>query len=281
MNQRLGSARRGAKRSGSVCRDLHPARLLELCRTARLARSIVLLDTAPSTNAASLSSGAAGAPEGLVFVAEAQTHGRGRKGRTWFAGRGTGLAFSLLLRPKRAEHGLTALFALAAVRALHRTAPGIGIKWPNDLYLRGRKVGGILAEARDGLVVIGMGLNVNERREDFPAEIADEAISLRIAVGRELDRGRILSRILESFERLYERFEREGVGAFRAEIESVLLFRGDEVRVEVGDGELRGRILGLTEEAYLRLAVGGAERVLSSGDVTVRRSKRGIGSRAR
>jgi len=267
--------RRGVRARTTIRHDLHPARLLGRCATSRLGRTVVLYDTVGSTNLAGMEALSAGAPEGLLLIAEEQKLGRGRKGRIWLSVKGKSLTFSLLLRPARREEGLTAILALATVRALGALVKDLRIKWPNDLFLGGRKVGGILAEAKGDAVVIGMGLKVNERREDFPAEIANEAVSLRMALGRELDRGRILCRILEAFERLYGRFESEGFASFRAEVEEALLYVGGAVALEVGDGRFRGRLLGITDEGYARIAVGGQERVFASGDLTIRGRLRG------
>ena len=275
MKNRAGAKRRAGQSPGIVHRDLHPARLLDLCTTSRLARTVVLFDSIGSTNLAAMEAGSAGAPEGMLFISEEQRLGRGRKGREWLSVRGKSLTFSLLLRPVRRDEGLTAIMALSAVTALGARAVHPRIKWPNDVFLGGKKVGGILAEAKGDAVVIGMGLNVNERPEDFPAAIADEAVSLRMACGRELDRGRVLCRIIEAFERLYERFEREGFASFRAEIEEKLLYVGGSVTVETGDEKVRGKLLGITDEGHIRIAAAGGERVFASGELTVRGRIRG------
>jgi BirA family biotin operon repressor/biotin-[acetyl-CoA-carboxylase] ligase len=253
--------------------ELHPARLLEHCGTSHLARRIVLFDAVSSTNAAAMAASPEAAAGEALFVAADQLRGRGRKGRSWFTGRGTGLAFSLLLVPGRRSEGLTAVLALAAVESLDPLVKGLAIKWPNDIFLRGRKLGGILAEAKDEAVALGLGLNVNERRADFPAALAPEATSLRIAARRSLDRGLVLCRILVEFEKRYDRFREEGFAPFREEIEARLLFMGEAVSVESGGETAAGRMIGITADGYLRLESGGTERVFPSGDLTVRRKR--------
>jgi BirA family biotin operon repressor/biotin-[acetyl-CoA-carboxylase] ligase len=275
MTQRAKRRLRREEPRGTIGRDLHPAALLDCAATERLGRTIVVYDAVGSTNLAAMEAGLVGAPEGLLVIAEEQTLGRGRKGRVWSSARGRSLTFSILLRPVRTEEGLTALLALAAVRALDGLVADARIKWPNDVFLGGKKVGGILAEARGEAVVIGMGLNVNERPADFPAEIAGQAVSLRAAVGKDLDRGRVLCRILRVFERLYGRFQRDGFASFRAEVEARMLYVGEAVTIETGDERFRGRLLGITDGGYVRIAVAGQERTFSSGDLTVRKGSHG------
>jgi BirA family transcriptional regulator, biotin operon repressor / biotin---[acetyl-CoA-carboxylase] ligase len=260
--------------------ELYPARLLGLCATKRLARRIILYDSIGSTNEAAMAAAAQGAEGGMLFVAEEQTSGKGRKGRVWLSAKGASLTFSLLLRPAPRTEGLTALFALAVVGALDGFVEDIAVKWPNDIFLGGKKLGGVLAESRDDFVVIGLGLDVNETVGDFPPVIAAEAISMRLAGARPFDRGAVLCRILETFEALYDRFLEEGFAPFRAELERRLLHVGTPVIVESGGESIGGTMLGITDDGRVRLGVSGAERVLSSGDLTLRGGSRDTDSRA-
>jgi BirA family biotin operon repressor/biotin-[acetyl-CoA-carboxylase] ligase len=250
--------------------ELHPARLLDLCKTSRLARTVIVHDDAGSTNEIAMAAAANGAPEGLLVIAEEQMFGRGRKGRRWISSRGKSLTCSLLLRPGRNEEGLTAILALAVVNALGEFVSGIGIKWPNDIFCRGKKLGGILAESKNASVVMGLGLNINESADDFAAEIAGEAISLRMAARKQFDRGFVLCRILEAFETLYDRFQREGFASFRVAVQQELLFIGKLVLIESGGGSFVGNMIGITNEGYLCIDIDGAERVFASGDLTLR-----------
>jgi BirA family biotin operon repressor/biotin-[acetyl-CoA-carboxylase] ligase len=255
--------------------ELYPARLLNLCATKRLARRIVLYDSIGSTNAAAMAAAAEGAGGGTLFIAEEQNAGKGRKGRSWSSAKGKSLTFSLLIRPAGRTEGLTALFALAVARSLGDSLGGLAIKWPNDIFLNGKKLGGILAESRDDSVVIGLGLDVNEETGDFSPGIAAEATSMRIACKRVFDRGIVLCRILEAFEELHDRFQEEGFAPFREEIQGKLLFIGTQVIIESGEGSFEGRMIGITNEGRLCLDMDGTERVFSSGDLTLRaRSRR-------
>jgi BirA family biotin operon repressor/biotin-[acetyl-CoA-carboxylase] ligase len=264
----------------AAARDLHPARLLGLCATKRLARRIILYDAAASTNASAMAAVADGARGGTLFVADAQTAGKGRKGRAWFSTKGKSLTFSLLLRPATPVEGLTPLLALAVLTAMEDSLAGLAVKWPNDIFLNGKKLGGILAESIDDAVVLGLGLDVNEGDDDFPAEIAAEAISMRLAGGRAFDRGIVLCRILEAFEDLYDRFLEGGLAPFRENLERALLYIGEPVVIETGGASFEGAMIGITDEGRLRLEIDGAERVFSAGDLTLRGGSRGTDSRA-
>jgi BirA family biotin operon repressor/biotin-[acetyl-CoA-carboxylase] ligase len=254
--------------------ELHPARLLDLCATKRLARRIILYDSIESTNAAAMAAAAEGADGGTLFVADEQTSGKGRKGRAWFSAKGKSLTFSVLLRPAGRTEGLTALFALAVASALGDFLKSPAIKWPNDIFLNGKKLGGILAESRDDFVVIGLGLDVNEKAGDFSPGIAAEAISMRIAGRRVFDRGIVLCRILEAFEERHDRFQEVGFAPFREEIQRRLLFIGKRVTIESGGDAFEGKMIGITNEGRLCIDVDGAEKVFSSGDLTLRAGSR-------
>jgi BirA family transcriptional regulator, biotin operon repressor / biotin---[acetyl-CoA-carboxylase] ligase len=148
------------------------------------------------------------APEGALGVAEEQTAGRGRLGRRWFAPAGTSLLCSLQLRPDTPTERLPELTGVAAracadaIAALTGLEPAL--KFPNDVLVGGRKVAGILAEARDGRVVLGVGINVNVPADELPEEVDRPATSLLVETGRELNRAELLAELLERLERRYD-----------------------------------------------------------------------------
>jgi BirA family transcriptional regulator, biotin operon repressor / biotin---[acetyl-CoA-carboxylase] ligase len=148
------------------------------------------------------------APEGAVVVAGVQTAGRGRLGRRWFAPAGTSLLCSIQLRPEVQPErlpeltGVAALACAEAIAVVARLTPEV--KFPNDLLLGGRKVAGILAEAREGRVVLGVGINVNIAESDLPTEVDRPATSLLIETGLEHDRAELLVELLECLERRYD-----------------------------------------------------------------------------
>ncbi len=151
-------------------------------------------------------------PEGAVAVAEEQSEGRGRLGRSWHAPPASSVLVSILLRPaveppRLPELSLVAGAAVAEAIA-HTTGLEPSIKFPNDVLLRGRKVAGILAEASDGRVVLGIGVNANQTSEQLPADTQTEPTSLRVELGRRVDRAALLAAILLRLERDYEAWTR-------------------------------------------------------------------------
>jgi BirA family biotin operon repressor/biotin-[acetyl-CoA-carboxylase] ligase len=148
------------------------------------------------------------APEGALVVAEEQTAGRGRLGRHWHAPPGTSLLCSLQLRPAVRSERLPELTGIAAHACAEAIAAVSGLepelKFPNDVLVGGRKVAGVLAEAREERVVLGMGVNVNVAAEALPEEVDRPATSLLAETGREHDRAALLAELLERLERRYD-----------------------------------------------------------------------------
>ena len=229
-----------------------------------------------STNRVALELGHAGEPEGALVLAEEQTAGRGRGGRAWHSERATGIYVTLLLRPKLAPVQaplltmMAGLSAHSAVQAL--TGLEVDLKWPNDLLVRGRKLGGILTEmhAEPGqirFVIVGIGLNVNQQK--FPGELANLATSLRAETGKPQSRMELLVRLLHEFESDYNRFLREGVATVVARFESVSSYaRGKRVRVTNGTESYVGTTAGLGPEGLLQVERdGGQLMTVIAGDV--------------
>ncbi len=227
-----------------------------------------------STNRVALELARAGAPEGVVVVADHQTAGRGRLGRSWVAPPGSSLLLSVLLRPALAPGQLqlvTLAVALAAADACERVAGVVpSLKWPNDLMAGDRKLAGILAEAvwegdrLDGLVV-GLGLNV-EWPADMPAEVADAAVALNQLAGRSVDREEVLAALLDALELWYERLPGGVLDEYRHRCATL----DQDVRVDLGGGRepLVGRAVDLSGDGHLLVAVaeGGVHEV-AAGDV--------------
>ena len=147
-------------------------------------------------------------PEGAVVVANEQTEGRGRLGRPWLAPTGTSLLLSVLLRPKVDPARLPELSIVAGRACAEAIAEVTGletrVKFPNDVLVRGRKVAGILAEASEGRVVLGVGVNVTQKPGQLPADVRTPPTSLLIETGRAIDRGELLLALLERLERRYD-----------------------------------------------------------------------------
>jgi BirA family biotin operon repressor/biotin-[acetyl-CoA-carboxylase] ligase len=181
------------------------------------------------------------AQEGAVAVADFQSAGRGRLGRRWEAPPGTAIHCSIALRPPagRAPQELTLVGAVAAAYAIEdETGLPVQIKWPNDVLVAGMKVCGVLGELREGLVVLGIGINVNQTEDQFPAETRRPAASLRSLTRREHDRGALLEALLLRLETLYDRWSGEGLGPLRPELESRLEPDSDGARRFLETGEV-------------------------------------------
>ena len=222
-----------------------------------------------------------GAPEGMLILADEQTQGKGRLNRSWISPPGTGIWFSLILRPPIPPVDapkITAMAGAAVVKAIERvTGLAAGIKWPNDIVLGGKKVCGILTEINADLdlihyVVVGIGLNVNMRPEDFPDEIRPIATSLRIEKGTVVNRNQMIQAILESMEEIYLEYIKDR--DFRRVLEicksrSVIL--GKQVRVLGLNEEFRGTAVDLDDDGSLLVKKDDGQvcKVLS-GDVSVR-----------
>jgi BirA family biotin operon repressor/biotin-[acetyl-CoA-carboxylase] ligase len=261
----------GARRGGRD--DLTPAALQRGLCSAVFGHRVVYYATIGSTNDRALELAAAGEAEGTLVLAEEQTRGRGRRDRSWASPAGAGIYASLLLRPgiPAARAPLLTLLAAVAVARGLRGAAGVAaaIKWPNDVVVGRRKIAGILAESRGGEptirdLVVGIGVNVNQRRDDFPEEVRDTATSVRIETGRAASRAPILAAILEGFERGYTRLLRDGAAPLLREWESLAAIpRGGRIVVEGPAGSREGLVAGLDDEGALLLqtAGGSTERI--------------------
>lgn len=230
-----------------------------------------------STNRVAMELGYAGEPEGTVVMAESQTAGRGRSGRTWQSERGTGLYFTVLLRPRLSPAQAPLLTMLAGISAHDAIQAQTGLlpelKWPNDLLLNGKKLGGILTEMHaepDAVrfVIVGMGINVNQ--EKFPAELSTIATSIRKESGRMTYRLELLARLLGQFETDYNRFLREGPGFVVDRFQSASSFaQGRRVRVDTGVESYLGTTAGLSPEGLLLVSRDNGPLVtVIAGDVT-------------
>jgi BirA family biotin operon repressor/biotin-[acetyl-CoA-carboxylase] ligase len=185
--------------------------------------SVVHLPRVDSTQGTVFELAAAGAPDRTVVVADYQAAGRGRRGRAWDAPAGTSLLVSILLRPLGPPprwSGYSLVSALAVADALAQVADlGARLKWPNDVLVGGRKIAGILLEsrlaagARDGVVAVGIGVNLRQRA--FPAGLAARATSVVLETGRLVERDAALAALLAAFDAWRARLEGEGLGPVR------------------------------------------------------------------
>lgn len=211
-----------------------------------------------------------GLPEGAVAVCDVQTGGRGRLGRGWQAPPGTAVLCSTLLRPAgtRKQAELSLVGGLAAAEAIERaTGLAAQIKWPNDVMLNRRKVAGVLAEAAEGLVVLGIGVNVNQKVDELPDDATTTPASLRTIDGVARERARVLADLLAALERNYDAWSEGGLDALYDGLGSRDFLRGRRVVV---DGD-EGYGVAIDRSGRLVFDAGGERRVVESGEVLFER----------
>ena len=218
-----------------------------------------------------------GASEGTLALAEFQSAGRGRLGRSWEVPEGTSVMMSILLRPKfepQYAPTLTLVMGMAVAKAVKNLGFDVSIKWPNDVVVSHKKICGILTEmgVRDGKIdyaVIGVGINVNIK--EFPEEMADKATSLYLESGKEFDRSQIPGLVMEAFEEYYEKFAATcDLSGLKEEYESILANYDQPVRV-LAKEPYEGVARGITDGGELLVEkTDGTIVAVSAGEVSVR-----------
>lgn len=272
-----------ATRKGYLLREipdlLRPQELREGLKTVCIGQvEIRYFDRTDSTNLRAKAMAADGAPEGTLVIAEEQTQGRGRRGRNWFSPPGAGIYLSLILRPGILPQEaprfalLTATAVAEAVREI--TMLETRIKWPNDILVGGRKLGGILTEISMEMdkveyMIVGLGLNVNLAREAFPPDLQELGTSIQVEMGRFLPRLPLVRRILEKFEETYQEYQRQGFASIRSRWQAFTDMIGRTVAVDTMGRRFTGEVMDFDEDGYLvvREHNGGPVR-LFSGDVS-------------
>ncbi|HID36309.1 MAG TPA: biotin--[acetyl-CoA-carboxylase] ligase [Ghiorsea sp.] len=232
-----------------------------------------------STNKEVLRQAAQGAKEGLTIVAEQQSNGKGRLGRTWETV-DHALAMSVLLRPPidiAQVSQLSLVSAVAAHEALALFAAQTRIKWPNDLLIDGKKVCGILTEMQQdkhGLaVVIGLGINVSDPKSGWAKDMRTPPTSLNTYCVQNIHKDDVLQAILESLNTWYNRFIQNGFTPIRNAWEKAHIANGQTVSVHDGNSYIQGIALGLAEDGALCLLVNGEEQRIIAGDVSIMEQK--------
>ena len=219
----------------------------------RLGCRVIPFDEIDSTNTYALDQG----KPGDVIVADRQTLGRGRLGRTWFSEPGLGLWFTAVL--DEPTEGLTFASALA-VREAVAARCALQIKWPNDLLCHGKKVCGILVESRDGATALGIGLNVHHRREDFPGELQEKAGSLSSEAGGAWDRATLFGDVLNALDRLVILLTAGGFDTIRRDWAEACNLIGRRIR----SGALEGVVAEIDGRGAIILDTpAGVERIIS------------------
>jgi BirA family biotin operon repressor/biotin-[acetyl-CoA-carboxylase] ligase len=212
-----------------------------------------------------------GLPEGAVAATDHQTGGKGRHGRPWEAPPGSSVLVSVMLHPPANRHlpELSLVTALAAAEAVEgATRLTAQVKWPNDVMLNRRKVAGILSELADGTVVVGIGINVNQTRDDLPADATTQPGSLRTITGTTHDRAALLGSFLFRLERIYDGWRHGGLADLYGEIGARDFLRGRRITV-YGEAATALQIL---RDGRLEIETDAGEvRAIESGEVRFER----------
>ncbi len=210
-------------------------------------------------------------PEGTVAVTDHQTAGRGRLSQAWVEAPGTAVLCSILLRPQpdRRPAELSLVTAVAVAEAVETaTTLSAQIKWPNDVMLNRRKVAGILAEMRADTVIVGVGINVNQTRDQLPDDTRTAAGSLKSLTGVEYDREDVLTTMLERLDVRYAQWQAHGLDGVFDDLGSRDFLRGRRVRL----GDEVGTSVQIDREGRLEIAFDGTgHRTIESGEVEFER----------
>ena len=262
--------------------DILDGKALEMrMKTGKTIKKIIHFDSIDSTNTMAKALASQGEMEGTVVIAEEQTGGRGRLGRQWISPKGTGIWMSMILRPEiePSEAAKITQVAAAAVTMAIRESTGCdaGIKWPNDIIINGKKVCGILTEMSGELnsvnfIVLGIGMNVNVNREDFPLELQNIAASIKEFSVKTVSRKEMVVKIFEKFEELYADFVyHKSIKCSLDICRKYSVTLGKQVRIIQRGRETLGEALDITDEGELVIKdlEGNIQKVVS-GEVSVR-----------
>jgi len=258
---------------------------VEELRSARqrklIGKEILFFPEVDSTNRQAYDRALGGAREGLVLLAEGQSRGKGRLGRVWESPPGVNLHASIILRPPVSPAVAPQIMLLAGVAGANALARASGldsrIKWPNDIYIHGKKVAGILSEIkaegpRIQFIILGVGVNVNWRKEEIPADLQEMATSLRAEAGREFSRALVAGEIFEELEREYALFLQEGFSPrLREEWNRLSWINRKWATITMMERKFEGQVQGLDADGALLLMdrEGNTQRFIA-GDVSLR-----------
>lgn len=248
-------------------------------KTTILGQQIHYKETVDSTQKIAHRLGLENVPEGTVVIADEQVGGRGRLDRVWHSPKNTGVWMSIILRPNipvPKTPQLTLLTAVAVVQAIEDcTGLEAHIKWPNDILLNGKKVTGILTELqaeadRVHSVIIGIGMNVNQTKMDFPEELQSIATSLSIEKEEFLNRAEVIRAVFNRLENLYKLYLEKGFQPIKLLWESYAVSIGKIVTARTFSGSVTGRALGITDDGVLNIEdMNGVIHPIYSADIEI------------
>ncbi|HHY77139.1 MAG TPA: biotin--[acetyl-CoA-carboxylase] ligase [Clostridiales bacterium] len=260
---------------------LYPVEIKRNLKTEFIGKEIIYLDSVDSTNNYGKELASRGFNDGILIVAEEQTKGRGRLGREWISQKGKGIWMTIMLKPDLKPDmasQVTLIAALSVLRGIKNvTDIDVMIKWPNDLVINGKKVCGILTELGAEIDIInylcvGIGINVNSEEDDFNKIGLNTATSLKVTVGKTIDRKRLIVEILESFENLYKQFLQKGsIDYMLEEYKKHLVNLGKEVKIILKNDEVKGIAEDVNGKGHLMVRLDNGHLMeVSSGEVSVR-----------
>jgi len=246
-------------------------------KTDIIAKKIYSYKETASTNDTAYDLAASGEKEGSVVIAESQSAGRGRMGRKWFSPKSKGAYFSVILRPDilpKKVPGITLFSALSVAKTIRETMNlDAFIKWPNDVLIDGQKICGVLTEMnaetdKINFVIIGVGININTKKEDLPKG----ATSIMEELGRELSRIETVRGIFKNLDKYYKLFKNGDMGEIIKEYKEFSNFLGTRVQVSYHDTKIEGYAIDVDSDGalILRMDSGLNERIMA-GDVTMLR----------
>lgn len=252
-----------------------------ILQTKVIGRKIQYFAKLASTNRTAYEEAEKDAPEGTVIIANEQTEGRGRRGKSWYSPAGKNIYTSILLRPRldpSKAPQLTLVAGVAAAEAIKKSVHiDVGLKWPNDLWFQGKKLGGILTELSSELdeinfVILGIGIDVNTLR--FPKELRKVATSLQRITGKRVSRIETLKSLYEALDKWYSLYLKEGFEPIRRAWEQRSVLKQTPVTIDFLDRSVEGIAIGLDDSGGLRIQKrdGHSETILS-GDVHVKVEK--------
>ncbi|MBN1504248.1 MAG: biotin--[acetyl-CoA-carboxylase] ligase [Candidatus Eisenbacteria bacterium] len=240
-------------------------------------RRVLTFERVDSTNEVAWREAERGVPEWTWVSADEQTGGRGRLSRRWHSPAGLGVWTSVVLRPgvtPSVAPGITMCASLAVARTLRKLHPmSVSLKWPNDVMVKGRKICGILTEMKASgerveFVVCGIGINLNQAAEDFPAELRDAATSVFLETGHKADKAEALAELMPQMERVYAVFLSNGLQALMGEWRSMCPLFGKIVRMKTRGETVEGVFHDIDASGALVLRLeSGVHRSFLAGDV--------------
>ena len=248
---------------------LKPSLVRSQLATEIIGRRIIYFRTIDSTNTCALEMAARGAPEGTVVIADEQTRGKGRLGRKWRSPPGKGIYLSIVLRP-RIKVEFLAHFSIISALAVAETVEGLSpsppdIKWPNDILLHHRKVAGVLVElgTENDLVsylIVGIGLNLLQKEDDFPSELRGKATSILIEGGKVFCREEVVVELLQNFDHWYKVLLTSGATPIMQRWRDYSHhWIGKEVKVVTPEGEFFGISEGIGDDGRFLVRKGDGE----------------------